>query len=189
MGMSGIGRTVVQWSAVIAMLASTRAATAQHPPPPPAAPRTAPETSWQRRFELERPSMLRYFPEYGVPPGYEYETQYDSYLLVMGSVEAGLGYGLSCVASAAAETNWLGYVPILGPFVYVATVDDDNAGYYMILALPGAIFQVTGLIQLSIAFAHSKPVLVRTASKEPSNARISLRPLPEGARLDAEIRF
>jgi hypothetical protein len=187
--MPGVGRAAVKWSAAIAALVATRLAAAQPTPAPRAPAPAVAETSWQRRFELERPSMLRYFPEYGVPPGYEYETQYDTYLLVMGSVEAGLGYGLSCVASAAAETNWLGYVPIVGPFVYVAAVDDDNAGYYMILALPGAIFQVTGLIQLSIAFAHSKPVLVRTASKAPPSARISLRPLPEGARLDAEIRF
>ncbi|HEV8245706.1 MAG TPA: hypothetical protein VGP93_08055 [Polyangiaceae bacterium] len=175
--------------------APTETAAPAAPTTPPPAP--APDYSWQHRFELERPSVIRDVEGTPIPAGYEPRTRYDSRRVIVGSVSIGLGYAATIAASsilAPGDPN--GFVPCAGPFIVDRPPRSEgdfvhvDALFADIVGVLGCSLQILGAIELTRAFIDDRPVLVRSGTAS-ANSRFTLSARADGSKalLDAKLRF
>ncbi len=197
-------RFVLGKAVTILFLARATPAGAQETQPPAAVqpstpPATAEDYSWQRRLQLERPSVIRNVAESGAPAGYEAQTRYDSRRVITGSVALGLGYLMTVGASFAAErTEVQNFVPCVGPFIDTGPIPSGDGfvntrGFAIyLLALTGCALELTGTIELVRALMDPRPVFVRSGTASSTTQPrfiLRTRPATNQVTFDAGLRF
>jgi hypothetical protein len=150
-----------------------------YPPPPygyPPYPYGYPPPGPQAR---EAPRELPYQEGEPTPPGYRYEERPRTGLIIAGSLVLGIPYVLGLYGAAAADfengSGWLA-VPAVGPFLMIATRDDecdernDSVGdglecvgeiYLVTLLILDGMMQTAGAIMLGFGLGSNKKRWVR----------------------------
>jgi len=114
------------------------------------------------------PRRLAWEPGEVIPPGYRPITSPDKGLLIAGLVTIGVGclpaIVTGVIASLAGEGEAFGpmFVPVVGPFITVATAGAEDTGAYL-LALDG-LAQALGFTLFAVSFAVKDHALSRRFS-------------------------
>jgi hypothetical protein len=167
--------------AVPAQAAPPQAAPPQYGP----APQAEPPPGWGAQQPgyapawRSQPIEMRYVEGRPIPPGYHLETRVRRGLVVSGPIIFGVPYLLSMSVAASSKyepDRWL-YAPVFGPFVNLATREDDcnpnttsgtsttvicngESGTRFFLMLDG-LMQTAGATLLVLGLALPQHVLVR----------------------------
>ena len=155
-----------------------------YPPPPPG--------YYPPGYYPEPPSEIDYEEGQPIPPGYRPEEKIRKGLVIAGACVFGGVYlvNVIMVATMAPEAvergegpEWL-YVPLVGPFIAIAAIEDMNAGIGALLAIDG-LAQVGGLAMFIAGLAAKKKVLVRDYTM----GGIELTPTIGVGSAGAQLRF
>jgi hypothetical protein len=110
---------------------------------PPAPPPPAPEHAQAAQSEAPQlPAEMRYVEGRNIPPGYHLETRARRGLVITGPILFGIPYtfSLSSAASSAySPDRWL-YMPVLGPFIDLASRGDRCTRSGQNFSSPGVTF-------------------------------------------------
>jgi hypothetical protein len=123
--------------------------------------------------------MLEIVPGQAPPPGYVVSLREDEHLVTASIVTMTVSYVTSAVAmkvwgiEATDEAiEWLGFVPIAGPFIASGVAEDLSAGEHVVLLGLGAA-QVAGLALSIVTGFAKKPVWELVPVTQTSNVRIT----------------
>ncbi len=161
---------------------------------------SADDYSWGRRFQLERPPVIRAVPGANPPAGYEEQTRFDSRRVIGGSIMLGVGYAMTVGASlAAARTEPQNFIPCAGPFFDTHAIPSDGDSDYfnsrafavILLAATGCGLEIAGTIELLRGVLDPRPVFVRSDLAGAALPRFTLgaRTSSDQVTLDARLRF
>ena len=117
------------------------------------------------------PKELDYEDGDPVPPGYHVDTKIRKGLVIGGSVTFGTLYLLSALTAAVAQDVGADsytplYVPGIGPFITIGTVNASGSGAFT-LVLDG-IAQTGGIVMAVVGIAMPRSVLLRNDVGTPS---------------------
>lgn len=151
-----------------------RAATAPAPPPPP------PPYRYRSGPAGGMPKYIPYTEGDPIPDGYERDTRVRTGLVVGGAVTLGVLWGLSAVfGGILTDVGSLGsdayvplFIPAVGPFIAVETMDADAAGGALLII--DGVAQTAGLAMFIAGLAAPEDILRRTVAKDVS---LELTPL------------
>jgi hypothetical protein len=108
---------------------------------------------------LSGPSTISdWNPRDPIPPGYRPATRSRRGLLITGAAIFGSMYMMSVLAGGTDSSLTPLYVPVLGPFLQIATGHDDGANGLLML---DGLGQAAGAVMLLIGATTTKTVLVR----------------------------
>lgn len=132
---------------------------------------------------------MPYQDGYLVPPGYHVETRMRRGPVIAGAVMLGAGYGIAAAVGASSvgessEDELLPlFIPIVGPFITVGSLDfsGDFGGLgFILIGLPlilDGLLQAAGAIALTAGITSPKQVLVRDgALVSSSTPRLRIKP-------------
>jgi hypothetical protein len=160
-----------------------------YPPPPPG----YYPPGYYPGYPVEPPSELPYEEGAPIPPGYKPESRIRKGLVIAGACVFGGVYIFSVIWGSvfiSAEGEGEGYealyVPVVGPFIAMGTIEGVETSSGALLAVDG-IAQVGGVAMFIAGLAAKKQVLVRTYE----TATVDFTPAfgPGGGALTARVRF